>query len=155
MIQLYAKMDDLRPSEYPNLSVDEKWYEMFTKEGIKDSIRIRPDGYITRGNTRYDWTVKFGRELFLPIDLGYYLGLCLSKEKTITMRREVLQKEIMKGWDNKCRPIHPPNKIHMPPNLISGDPNIDPIYSIEGQGAILHDLVQFETIYPEWVLRGI
>jgi len=54
MIQLYAKRGDLKYSEQadPELQENKNLLRDLLKHGIKDSINIRPDGYILRGNTR-------------------------------------------------------------------------------------------------------
>jgi len=114
MIQLYAKRSDIIPSE--KIGTDELFYsevlefcKQLDKEGMRDSLKIKPNGYVIRGNERLYWLDQQQPAVnYVPIDLGYYLGL-MSTTTGILLRKSILSEVYKANSFNIPTPIKPPN----------------------------------------------
>ena len=91
MIQLYAKLSDITPTEgkqvdeveSPNDCADPEefgmtnykdWLEDIVLNGIKYALKVHPNGLIADGNFRYWCAKELGYE-YVPIDLMFYMGM--------------------------------------------------------------------------------
>jgi len=94
MIQLYAKLADITPTEGKWVRAlkskkdcadpDEfghyhykDWLEDIKENGIKYALKIHPNGLIGDGNFRYWCAKKLGIE-YVPIDLMFYMGMTVN-----------------------------------------------------------------------------
>ena len=101
MIQLYARIEDIIPTEHNILKEPTSFHDpeeailadnemnclktflaSIKKTGIKYQMKLRPDGHIADGNCRY-WCGRAGRMFhathpyqagFLPIDVKFFVG---------------------------------------------------------------------------------
>ena len=95
MIQLYAKLSDITPTEgkevdyidSPEKCSDPEefgknnytdWLDDIRENGIKYALKIHPNGLIADGNFRYWCAKELGHE-YVPIDLYFYMGLSMNK----------------------------------------------------------------------------
>lgn len=127
MIQLYVKMSDLSISEVTSITGDE-YIELekdIRKNGILDSLMIKPDGGINRGNTRLKVAETLGMT-YLPVDVGHFIGLT-RLNSGILLRESILDAEIRPDFNINCRPVHPPvtDKIPLRYSDIIKDYSID------------------------------
>ena len=125
MIQLYAKMSDLSPTEYremptPNLKDAQRahwlsewtrWLELITKDGvIKDQMRVQPNGYVIDGNIRWEAASK-NNWSHVPIDLRYMLGFMFYRRTAGGQLYFTLRPEL-RSWFSKplgaLRPVERP-----------------------------------------------
>ena len=90
MIQLYAKLEDITPTEdkWTNPVPDEMmadpeeaghfkytdWLEDIKKNGIKYALKIHPNGLIADGNFRY-WCAKELGMTHVPVDIWWFMGI--------------------------------------------------------------------------------
>jgi len=94
MIQLYARMEDLTPTEgkevdpvaSPEDCADPSefgmthytdWLEDIRTNGIKYALKVHPNGLIADGNFRYWCAVDLGME-YVPIDLFWFMGMTVN-----------------------------------------------------------------------------
>ncbi len=91
MIQLYAKVSELTPTEdkwveenYNPIDPDElgkfkytDWLDDIKKNGIKYCLKVHPNGLIADGNFRYWCAKELGLE-YVPIDFFFYMGLSMN-----------------------------------------------------------------------------
>lgn len=92
MIQLYAHINDLIQSEefqHAAPSVVKEVREDILKNGMRDKMNIKPDGYIVKGNTRLG--IMKDRLEYFPISLPCFLGLYINSDGThIRIRKEII-----------------------------------------------------------------
>ena len=78
MIQLYAKLEDLRPTEFKDdvasIADYKEWYDSIKEEGIKNMLHVDSSGFIRDGNARYYIAKLLGHE-YLPISWQFFTGL--------------------------------------------------------------------------------
>lgn len=147
MIQLYAKISDLSISEITSKSCDE--YIELEKDiranGIKDSLMVKPNGGINRGNTRLTVAETLGMT-FLPVDVGHFIGLT-KLNSGILLRESILDAEIRPDFNINCRPVHPPVTDKIPfrfsgkinANSIDANLSDDYIVMVEDVNKMLDD----------------
>ena len=118
MIQLYAKLSDVVPTEQehmphfePHLQAQtkllmERWRDEIPKNGIYDALKVNPDGTLSDGNARYiiaqEQLDKCYKEMFpyasgaarilkwafLPIDLNWFLGMQVFRGPRLVSLRQ-------------------------------------------------------------------
>lgn len=81
MIQLYAKLNDLIPTEtfeqVSSIAEYRDWQWSIVLNGIKYMLHVDHNGYIRDGNGRY-W-IQFNRNKeYVPISWQYFTGLQLN-----------------------------------------------------------------------------
>ena len=98
MIQLYAYIDDLIPTEPYNWLFENgetmqgriKKYEQSIIEGWLTSKKINPDGTLAKGNASY-YIAKKHNINYIPVNLQWFLGMeYYERGKTLSIRPEVL-----------------------------------------------------------------
>jgi len=94
MIQLYAKVADLTPTEGKEVdgvdTIEEcadpaefkhthytDWLEDIRLNGIQYCLKVHPNGIIADGNFRY-WCAKELGVDYVPIDLPFYMGMSMN-----------------------------------------------------------------------------
>ena len=95
MIQLYAKVADLTPTEGKEVdgvaTIEEcadpaefgmtkytDWLEDIRTNGIQYCLKVHPNGLIADGNFRYWCAKELGME-YVPIDFYFYMGLSMNE----------------------------------------------------------------------------
>ena len=76
MIQLYARLADLTPTEAKTIKGSHytDYLEDIRQNGIKLALQIHPNGLIGNGNFRY-WCAKELKMEYVPVDLWFFCGL--------------------------------------------------------------------------------
>ena len=78
MIQLYAKLSDLSPTEekLQVSTIEEfcKWFDSIKEDGIKYQLHVDHRGKIRDGNARYYIAQRLGHT-HVPISWQYFLGI--------------------------------------------------------------------------------
>lgn len=107
MIQLYAKISDISISEIADTSSQEflSLLEDVRENGIKDSLLVKPDGGVNRGNTRLKVAETLGMT-HIPVDVGHFIGL-IKLKSGILLRESILDAEIRTNFVIYCKPVHP------------------------------------------------
>jgi len=94
MIQLYAKLEDLTPTEGKEVDEVESpekcadpsefgktkytdWLDDIRENGIKFALKVHPNGLIADGNFRYWCAKELGYE-YVPIDLFWFMGMTVN-----------------------------------------------------------------------------
>jgi len=109
MLQLYARTDELIPQEFL------RGYERglitalaasIKKEGIKQALKVTPDGKIQYGNTRY-WAARLAGLEHVPVDLTWFLGL--KQFDAPTEQLTIFRKELF--TEGNILPLHAKNPV--------------------------------------------
>lgn len=112
VIQLYAKVSDLIRTEYSTLEpgIDEEIQGLLAsvkKHGFRDSLKVKPDGLIMRGNGRCEVAKELGIE-YLPIDAGFFVGIHTTEKDHVMVIRKIFYEEEIDYINNLCRPVKKP-----------------------------------------------
>lgn len=113
IIQVYAKVSDLIRTEYiadkpeeSKILIDDL-IKKFDEEGILDTLKIKADGTVNRGNTRCIFAGIKNLE-YLPIDLGFFIGLFRGDNEHIISIRKIIYDQEIDTVHPKCRSVKPP-----------------------------------------------
>lgn len=125
VIQLYVKVSDIIRTEHreeidsiyknrhktmampENVFSVEDLIKDIDDKGILDALKIKADGTVMRGNTRCEVADIKGIE-YLPIDLGFFIGLFHGDKAHITTIRKIIYEQEIDTMNTGCRPVKPP-----------------------------------------------
>ena len=144
MIQLFARIEDIIPTEHWVLEEPKNFYDpeeailadhemnckeaflpSIREEGIKYQMKVRPDGHIADGNCRY-WCARAGRTAymghpfkvgFLPIDVKFFVG----RYNPFDWRIKQPVEQYARGYTAKDIPFGTPNKYNFQMNPLFED----------------------------------